>query len=160
MTRVEPEKRGRTRPGSRPGDGPAHKAARSFAPRVTAPAEARTFAVGAIRGWGIRSDHTELLDDVAFVVTELSTNAVIHARSTFTVRVAEFEETVRVSVEDGCDRPPQLETVSPKAETGRGLALTAELAEQWGYDPTPTGKIVWADLPHPLQSPPGRDKMR
>lgn len=136
------------------GSAPEHEANQKFAPGVTAPAEARAFAVGAVRGWGISATDTELLDDVAFVVTELSTNAVIHARSPFTVRVAQFPEAVRVSVEDESDLPPRLEAVPSNAETGRGLALTAQMADRWGYAPTPQGKVVWADLHHRLPRPP------
>jgi hypothetical protein len=31
-------------------------------------------------------------------------------------------------------------------EHGRGLLLVAALAEDWGTDPLPSGKRVWAEL--------------
>jgi len=63
---------------------PEHAAARTFAFSGEAPAAARHFAVEALRRLGAG----ELADDAALVVTELAANAVIHARSAFTVDLA------------------------------------------------------------------------
>ena len=92
-----------------------------------------------------KCDH--LSGDAELLVTELVSNAVMHARTAVTLHVAVREGTVRVAVEDGS---PQLPAWSPSevaALSGRGLTLVNALADSWGAERLPSGgKTVWFEL--------------
>jgi len=70
--------------------------ARPFAFSREAPAEARHFAVATLNVWGAG----DLAGDVALVVTELAANAIVHARSAFTVILSVHDDVLRISVRD------------------------------------------------------------
>lgn len=125
-----------------PAEPPLEASAR-FHPSPDAPRTARRFAIEALRGWGYRP---ELLDDAELVVSELATNATVHARSAFSVTVRSEEEQVRLSVSDASAVAPFVREAGPTAMFGRGMALTAGLASAWGVEPRPDGKTVWAEL--------------
>ena len=71
-------------------------ATRTFAFSRKAPAAARHFAVTTVNAWGIG----DLADDAALVVTELAANAIVHARSAFTVILSVHHDVLRISVRD------------------------------------------------------------
>ncbi|MFI8006412.1 ATP-binding protein [Streptomyces sp. NPDC086010] len=105
---------------------------------------ARCLARVALSVWGL--DH--LAQDGALIITELVSNAVLHARREH-IRVGidrPGPALVRLSVVDFSKVPPVCGEPDPEREGGRGLAIVAELAERWGTDPLPYGKRVWADL--------------
>src|SRR5260370_27741712 len=78
----------------------------TFAFSREAPAAARHFAIGTLRRWA--ADH--LADDAALVVTELAANAVVHARSDFTVALSAPGDMLRISVRDASPLPsPEVE---------------------------------------------------
>lgn len=105
--------------------------------------QARRFAKDTLLAWGF----DQLLDAAALVVSELATNAVLHARSPFTVRLqVEQDGRLRVEVVDGSVRRPEQRRHSQGATTGRGMGIVAELAEDWGVEPQADGKVVWARL--------------
>lgn len=84
---------------------------------------------------------------VELLVGELVTNAVVHARSEFEVRVTARDGRVRVEV---CDLRPDRALVShdhhPYASTGRGLTLIEELTNTHGVQYAPDHKTVWFEL--------------
>ncbi len=85
-----------------------------------------------------------LAGDVALVATELAANALVHARSAFTIALSCGDEVVRISVRDE-SAPP--ESGLPAAPL-HGLGAVAALARRWGVVPFgDTGKAVWAELP-------------
>lgn len=105
--------------------------------------EARRFVRTTLRSW----EREDLAESAALVVSELATNAVLHARSTFVVRLLlDGEGRVRVEVTDASARRPDRRAHSTDASTGRGLAIVAELAVAWGVDTGGDGKTVWAEL--------------
>ncbi|MCW2586870.1 MAG: hypothetical protein JWN55_2386 [Frankiales bacterium] len=88
------------------------------------------------------------VDEVALVVTELVTNAVLHGRGAVRLRLLDGDAGVRVEVQDASSELPVLPRHSTDAMTGRGLALVARIASAWGVDPAPGGgKTVWAQVP-------------
>jgi hypothetical protein len=94
-------------------------------------------------------DAQRLLDDVRTVVSELATNAVLHARTAFTVSFTLGEAGVRVAVSDGSPAQPRLTRLRDRqASTGRGLHMVADLSAAWGIDPDAdgAGKTVWCEL--------------
>ena len=74
--------------------------------------------------------------EVATLLTsELATNAVLHARTAFAVRVDRVGQDVRVEVLDGSPVQPRLRRSSGTAATGRGVAMMARLSTGWGTTP-------------------------
>ena len=86
-------------------------------------------------------------DDVQLVVSELATNAVIHAGTPFSVSVGCDGSAIRISVQDWSSMLPIMRDGAPAAVSGRGLRLVAAVARDWGVEPGPDGKTVWAELP-------------
>ena len=133
---------------------------------------AGTDAVVAARRWAGGEletlDLSHLVDDVELVVSELVTNAVIHARTGARLHVAPLGRGVRVEVHDDApDRVPVdsgtgllellelddvddlsggLSALDAETMTGRGMMLVSALAERWGVDVSAASKAVWADV--------------
>lgn len=103
---------------------------------------ARGFVGGVLREWG----DERVAEEAGLVVTELATNAVIHARSKFSVSVRQSDDVLRVAVTDTSPRSPVARSRSNQATTGRGMRLVAAFAEVWGVDRHSDGKTVWAML--------------
>jgi serine phosphatase RsbU (regulator of sigma subunit)/anti-sigma regulatory factor (Ser/Thr protein kinase) len=119
------------------------RAHRSFDPDARSVAEARRFARRTLEGWGA----DELVDTVSLVVSELMTNAVVHAGTTVRLALGLQGHDVRIEVEDG--NPGRTLPVVPArpsdaAEHGRGLVITTSLASAWGVEYTASTKRVWA----------------
>jgi GAF domain-containing protein len=86
-------------------------------------------------------------DDVAVVVTELVTNALLHGKAPVVLRLRPLDDGVRVEVQDAGRDVPVLSRHSSDAMTGRGLALVARLCAAWGAEPAVSGgKVVWAEV--------------
>ncbi|WP_019144812.1 ATP-binding protein [Aeromicrobium massiliense] len=88
----------------------------------------------------------ELADDVQLVVTELATNAVVHARTPFSVSVSRDGPVLRVRVEDGAPEHPALSgDAGPDDTGGRGLTLVEGVSDSWGVERIDGhAKAVWA----------------
>ena len=87
------------------------------------------------------------------VVTELVTNAVLHAKAPIVVRVSRTESGARIEVEDGGRDLPIAPPLNPHSMTGRGLALVTATTAGWGVEPVTGGrKTVWAEV---SAGPPG-----
>ncbi|WP_123541982.1 ATP-binding protein [Streptomyces sp. HM190] len=94
------------------------------------------------------------VDDAVLVVSELATNAVRHSLSgaaggwfVVVVSFGDDSDLVRIEVVDvGGEREPHLCDVTDRDEGGRGLALVAACAKDWGIKSWPDGRTVWADL--------------
>jgi hypothetical protein len=86
-----------------------------------------------------------LLSDVQLVVSELVTNAYLHARTPIRVRLEEFLFCVKLSVHDGSSTRPLARVPGRLVPGGRGLAIVDECSVQWGTTAETTGgKSVWA----------------
>ncbi len=118
------------------------KVVRSFVGTLNAPRDARQFVMDTLRQWG----KEDVISDAALVVTELATNAVLHAQSEFTVVITPVPGAVRISVRDGDMSMPTQRDSPPEAFNGRGLGLVSALASHWAVELVPGGKEVWAEL--------------
>ena len=83
-------------------------------------------------------------------MTELVTNAVLHARTELHLVIETEPGMVRLRVEDRSPGTPILRHYDTDDVTGRGLALVEMLATRWGVDPRPEGKSVWCEIAFPL----------
>ena len=96
------------------------------------------------------SEH-DRLDTALVVVSELTSNAVRHAKSGFTLSVDEDEHHVRIEVIDrGGGWPVPVEVRAAPASGGMGLHLVEALADRWGAVDRPPGKLVWAEIDEPV----------
>ncbi|HXH79578.1 PAS domain S-box protein [Nocardioides sp.] len=96
---------------------------------------------------------THLRDVAELVVSELVTNAVVHAGTMVSLRITAEPAALRVEVEDGSVRLPIRRTWTDTAGTGRGLRIVEEHADRWDAQLTNGGKVVWfeiGDLSSPL----------
>jgi anti-sigma regulatory factor (Ser/Thr protein kinase) len=89
-----------------------------------------------------------LVDTATLLVSELTTNVLLHARTAWEVRVELRGSRLRVSVRDGSPRAATRRPHRLRAGTGRGLGLVETLAAGWGSEPAspPWAKAVWFEL--------------
>ncbi len=109
-----------------------------------APAQARAAIYEVLR----EIDLTELADDALLLVTELVTNAVVHAGTETTIQVEADETHITVTVGDGrrSDLPTLGRDVPTTQAGGRGLLLVDRLAYRWGTTHEIDHKSVWFEL--------------
>ncbi len=110
-----------------------------FPPASRSVPEARRRVSATLADWGLDG----LADTVVLLVSEIVTNAVLHARTDLTVSVSEEGTGVRVSVADGSPLPPALRRHSATSTTGRGIQLLDMLADSWHAESSAQGKVVW-----------------
>jgi anti-sigma regulatory factor (Ser/Thr protein kinase) len=109
----------------------------------TAPSRARRFVADTLRSWGVPRDK---IADAVLLVSELVTNALLHARSAPSVEVTRDEGHIRCVVLDDSPMIPRRRHYANDAVTGRGIALVETLASRWGSERNGTGKRVWFEL--------------
>ena len=131
--------------------GAADAARRTASTRLAADARsaatARHFVDTALRSW----DCNDLLDVVTLLVSELVTNAVIHAGSEVEVEVRLAGGRVRVDVVDRSTEVVKRRDAEDDDQSGRGMDLVEALASAWGIDLVPGGKSVWFEIERPAE---------
>lgn len=159
------------RPGTNGASTGAQPAARTSLPgNLLAPAAGRRFVAAALAEWsglGLPAAvgfSERLADDAAVVVSELVTNAVVHAGTNvellFRLEEATEDEAAALVLEISDHHPARAVRSDGSeggfagaagpgepAEYGRGLELVATLAERWGITYRTGLKTVWARLP-------------
>ncbi|MFF4650815.1 ATP-binding protein [Streptomyces sp. NPDC001380] len=86
----------------------------------------------------------ETVDAVLLTVSELVTNAHVHAHSDAHLVLAWDSRCLHVSVGDSSPYLPAPREPDPARTSGRGLALIGALADTWNVHPTAEGKTVTA----------------
>ncbi|MGZ4592988.1 MAG: SpoIIE family protein phosphatase [Actinomycetes bacterium] len=109
---------------------------------VDAVPRARHFVASLLQG----SDAEELIGDAGLVVTELTTNALIHGAPPVIVTAHLIADGVRIEVGDSSHVAPIRAHAAVDGMTGRGIALVESLSRRWGVESRATGKVVWAEL--------------
>ncbi|AUH40589.1 ATP-binding protein [Streptomyces sp. CMB-StM0423] len=130
-------------------DAAAHGESFELVARAAAAAEARAHVRRLLDGWRLGGD---ACDAAQLVISELVTNAVLHASGGRIVcRLALRPPGVRLEVRDqgGSYGVPIHTVAGPEDECGRGLGLVAALSEAWGTEPSGPGFAVWATLRAP-----------
>jgi PAS domain S-box-containing protein len=95
----------------------------------------------------------QLRDVAELVVSELVTNAVVHAGTQMLVRITAEPTAVRVEIGDGSHHLPVRRRWAETAGTGRGLRIVDEHVDRWGADLTDGGKVVWFEIGRPTTGP-------
>jgi hypothetical protein len=92
---------------------------------------------------------SELADDARLVVSELLTNAALHAKPPVQMRLLRITDGVRIEVSDGSRDMPLLIRAGNDVMTGRGWSLVQALAHEWGAERAEVaggGKTIWVTL--------------
>jgi anti-sigma regulatory factor (Ser/Thr protein kinase) len=113
-------------------------------PALASAASARHLVRDTLIQAGVQSWTT--VDTAMLLISELVTNAVVHAHTPVEVHIAVRGPVVRIEAHDGSTSPPRLPHVDAGATSGRGLAMVDELATSWGSVVGPDGKTVWFEL--------------
>ena len=111
-------------------------------PDATSAGRARRLVRAALEG----SESEENLDAAQLAISEIVTNALVHAGTAMRLRILMAGQGVRVELTDGSPRLPSPRTFGVASPTGRGLLLVQELVTRWGAHPTPAGKVVWFEM--------------
>jgi anti-sigma regulatory factor (Ser/Thr protein kinase) len=118
-----------------------------FACVIGSPAQARRFCASSLgRTLGGTSQALDLIDDAKMIVSELITNAInAHCRGAELTLIVN-DDVVRIEVQDDAPGTPRRQVAAPDDERGRGLNIVAALSRDWGFEQSPGGKRVWAEL--------------
>jgi anti-sigma regulatory factor (Ser/Thr protein kinase) len=115
----------------------------SFPSEVESASRARTFVSRQLT----EHELSYLVEDVRLVVSELATNAMLHARTPFTVSLEQIVRLVLLTVQDGSPSAPEWVDAEVLDTHGRGLFLVAHASHDWGVLEGPHGsKSVWASF--------------
>jgi anti-sigma regulatory factor (Ser/Thr protein kinase) len=106
---------------------------------------------------GVRKDVSQWLIDrgleeetfaTELILSELVTNAIRYAAGPIHVRLIR-DQSLICEVADTGHTSPHLRHAAADDESGRGLFIVAQIAQQWGTRYTPTGKTVWVEQAMP-----------
>lgn len=115
----------------------------SFAAEADVLASVRAFVIGELRERGVEPS---MVERAVTAVSELATNAVIHARTPFELRIRTEDERVWIGVVDSNPRQPLPPPFEAGLVSGRGLHVVAGLADEWGSELLDRGKVVWCAI--------------
>jgi anti-sigma regulatory factor (Ser/Thr protein kinase) len=117
------------------------RATRTFSAELASVAAARHYARDALSALA-----AEPRDAAELMVSELATNSVKHADSSFTVVIDQSPTSVSVEVHDTGAGHPRLRHPGPWEPVGRGLLIVEEMSSAWGVNESDDGKVVWFTL--------------
>ncbi|OON72994.1 ATP-binding protein [Streptomyces tsukubensis] len=117
---------------------------------------ARDFARDALHAWGwmpaAGADRRAAAEDVLLVVSELVTNACLHAEGPDELRIATDGKVLRIEVSDrGSGQPSPRTPHRAGRPGGHGMFIVQRLCLDWGVvrPQDAPGKTVWADVAAP-----------
>ncbi|GGS30686.1 ATP-binding protein [Streptomyces griseoviridis] len=117
---------------------------------------ARDFTRQALQAWGWlpsdTADQRAAAEDVLLVVSELVTNACLHAEGPDELWISCDRKVIRLEVSDrGAGQPSPRTPHRAGRPGGHGMFIVQRLCLDWGVVRSPgvTGKTVWAELAAP-----------
>ena len=113
---------------------------RTFDRHLASAGRARAFARDLI------GDGGTVLETVQLLLSELVTNAVLHAASEPKVAISVLRDRVHIEIFDSSTDAVTPRDAGGKDESGRGLGIVDALAQSWGTTSLPDGKVVWFDV--------------
>jgi hypothetical protein len=115
-------------------------------PVRSAPSIARRAVRTVCTGAGIAA---ATVDDAVLVASELVALSVRQARSELELNVDVVGGIIRVLVADrGADSPLGVHRHTAGSSPARSAEIVRRLSESWGYEPTNSGRVMWAVLSH------------
>jgi two-component sensor histidine kinase len=114
----------------------------ALSPHPSSVARARSFVTEAMQQWEV-PEATE--ESARLAISELVTNAIVHARTDVVVRVRPESDAVWVGVTDQNDTLPIRGLPEADGFGSRGLVIVEAVARRWGVDRqfSRPGKTVW-----------------
>lgn len=130
--------------GGRPEGDPVRTAEVVLPARASSAGAARRFVTERLGDW----DLGHLADAALVCVSEIVTNAVVHAKSHAEVSMRAGEGVLRFDVRDvGSSGIPTIRPpASPDDTHGRGLLLVEALSDRWGTIGEGDSKVVWFEM--------------
>jgi len=116
-----------------------------LSPEAPSARQARRFVDETLRRW----DCDDVVDTVELLVSELVTNAVLHARSEVDVSVQLLPDRVRIEVADQSPEGIERRALTADQGSGRGISMVEALALAWGVTTNRSGKTVWFEVARP-----------
>jgi DNA-binding response OmpR family regulator len=105
--------------------------------------DARAMVRSTLDGW---TDETRI-DDIVLCVSELVTNAVVHAASSPRVLVSVRPGVIHVEVSDASGTLPVPREAQPNDTSGRGMSILSGFSDRWGsLRRSGGGKTVWFEV--------------
>jgi anti-sigma regulatory factor (Ser/Thr protein kinase) len=103
---------------------------------------ARGFLASVARDLDLPTDTVSVAE---LALSEIVTNAVVHGQPPIVLQVHATPARLRVSVSDASPAQPRPDAAMLDATGGRGLAIVAAVAGEWGCEPDPVGpgKRIW-----------------
>lgn len=133
-------------PGADPPDvetrDPAEVWIRTFPAVASSAADARGFAVHALADLP-----ADVVEDIRLMVSELASNAIEHARTSFDLTIHRSRQEIRVEVTDFGAGTPAMRSPGPGVVKGRGLQVVNMVSTEWGVQQeSESAKTVWFTL--------------
>jgi PAS domain S-box-containing protein len=116
-----------------------------LAPQPPSVAEARALMRGLLRQTG----REDLVETAVLLVSEVVTNALLHAGTDIDLTAVLGVDGLRVEVGDGSPHLPSRRRYAATAGTGRGLLMLESMVDDWGVTRRPVGKAVWFRISGP-----------
>ncbi|WP_311137544.1 ATP-binding protein [Streptomyces sp. I6] len=111
-----------------------------------------TWDTGADIGPDWDEERRAVAEDVLMVVSELVTNACLHAGGPLELVLDCTPERLRIEVSDASPQAPRPRPhPDPAVPGGHGLVVLGRLARAWGSVPRDSGKTVWAEVAAPVR---------
>jgi anti-sigma regulatory factor (Ser/Thr protein kinase) len=127
----------------------------SLKPVPAAARLARAWVESLLEGWPQAGRR-----NASLVVSELVTNAVLHARTPIVLSGGMEGGRARFEVHDEQRGAPVVKPYALDSITGRGMALVNMLVDDWGVTPSATGKAVWCVVSAVPKVSPPRERRR
>jgi PAS domain S-box-containing protein len=115
---------------------------RVLPPEATSAREARRLLRDALAD----VEHDDAVESAEVAVSEIVTNALVHAGTPMQLRILLGRPGLRVELRDGSPHLPHRRNHSGAASTGRGLHVVGEVVDRWGAYPSGGGKVVWFEI--------------
>lgn len=118
-------------------------ASESLPAHLRSAGEARNLVRSTLDGW----TDSDRIDDIVLCVSELVTNAVVHAASRPRVVVQVRPAVIHVEVSDASGTLPVPRDADPNDTSGRGMSILTGFSDRWGsLRRSGGGKTVWFDV--------------
>jgi DNA-binding NarL/FixJ family response regulator len=119
------------------------KATEDLPAHLRSAGEARELVRATLDGW----TDGDRIDDIVLCVSELVTNAVVHAASSPRVMVHVRPAVIHVEVSDASEVLPVERNAAPADTSGRGMSILSGFSDRWGsLRRSGGGKTVWFDV--------------
>ncbi|PRH75869.1 ATP-binding protein [Streptomyces solincola] len=121
-------------------------------PMTSTAKEARDWARAHLASLDWTAKAPDTVDSVLLAISELVTNAHVHAHSSAQLVLTWDTGCLHVAVHDSSDRLPEAHPPSTERLGGRGMFIVDALADTWQARPCADGKLVMACFQPPAEA--------